>query len=134
MKSDWIWGAAALVPSALLAALLLDAMGIDDVLTGMIGPLTFMLFMMIPPVTIAWLANQHSIRKLRSAGGEIELVVRPFAALARSVVVFPAIFGAYVLVQLAFGHAPQDWGRLIILAAVPSYCVALSNTAYKKAD
>lgn len=97
------------MPSALLAAVLLDVLGIHDVLTGKIGPLAFMLFIMIPPVTIAWIANQHSIRELTRAGGEIELVIRPIAALARSVVVFPAIFGVYVLIQLAFGHAPEDW-------------------------
>ncbi|MBO9711863.1 hypothetical protein [Sphingomonas sp.] len=131
MKRDWWWFWGALIPAAILAiglAAAFQSLELGETATMW----AFMLTFAVVPFAVLCLRNRASVRKIRNAGGNIEMLIRPWDALKRAAVMFPMMIGLHLLFWLVFPIAPSDWGRVVVQSAVMSFAIAIGLTEYRR--
>jgi len=133
MKRDWIWAWISGLPAVVITLVAFKSFGLFDQSPLLAVNLAFVSSAGIA-TAIVWQKNQRSIRRIKHSGGEIELIIRPIDALARTLILFPTLFGLYVLTRLLFIGPAIDWGITIASSAFMAYSLGLTQTAYKKRE
>jgi hypothetical protein len=131
MKRDWIWAWVSGLPAMIIALIVAGSSGLLATSPWVAFSLIFA-FAAGTATLILWWQNQRSLRKIERSGGEIELIIRPIDALGRILILFPTLFGAYVLMNLLIHGPAIEWGQMIAWSACMAYVLGLAQTAYKK--
>jgi hypothetical protein len=128
MKRDWVWGVIVIVPAFLLSGYALAWIGLPPG-GEWIG--TALLFVLVAALCTGamWLKNRHSIRKIRRAGGEIALMIRPLDAAVHTARDFPLYIGMYIFWCGLIGQ-PLDMREALILCAMLAFFGGLRRTSY----
>jgi hypothetical protein len=125
MKSDWLWGMFAGF-AALFATLVLM------IRTAAPEPIVSTLSILIAltaGITVLLIKNSHSIRKERRLGGEAQLILRPYQALAMTLKLFPIL--CILLIVFRYFVSEVDLWRDIPFAMMIAIVQGLSSTAYR---